>query len=78
MALLKEAGRYRHYAHHVVFLETICKQIPIFAKNLGKKIFKNIAEDFFDIIFYSLVMIIIFMGKIPGLKQIIIMMMICG
>ncbi|EEB20167.1 hypothetical protein Phum_PHUM604480 [Pediculus humanus corporis] len=54
MALLKEAGRYRHYTHHVVFLETICKQIPIFAKNLGKKIFKNIAEDFFDIIFYSL------------------------
>ncbi|KAK6621052.1 hypothetical protein RUM43_011356 [Polyplax serrata] len=52
--LLKESGRYRHYTHHVVFLETICKQIPFLAKNLGKKVFKNIVEDFFDIIFYSL------------------------
>lgn len=53
--LLKEAANYHHYTHHVIFLETICKQIPVIAKNLGKKAFKTIVEDFFDIVFYSLV-----------------------
>lgn len=53
--LLREAARHRHYTHHVIFLETICKQVPVIAKNLGKKTFKTIVEDFFDIIFYSLV-----------------------
>lgn len=53
--LLREAAGYHHYTHHVIFLETICKQIPTLAKNLGKKTFKTVLEDFLDGIFYSLV-----------------------
>ncbi|KAL0266896.1 UNVERIFIED_CONTAM: hypothetical protein PYX00_009320 [Menopon gallinae] len=52
--LLREAASYHHYAHHVIFLETLCKQIPVLARNLGRKSFKMVLEDFLDAIFYSL------------------------
>jgi hypothetical protein len=49
-----EACQYRHYTHHVVFLETVCKQLPLLAKGVGKK-FKSIVEEFLDPVFYALV-----------------------
>ncbi|PSN56963.1 hypothetical protein C0J52_10867 [Blattella germanica] len=54
LPLVSEACHYRHYAHHVVFLETVCKQLPLLAKGVGKKIFKSIVEEFLDPIFYAL------------------------
>ena len=55
LPLISEACHYRHYSHHVVFLETVCKQLPLFAKGVGKKIFKSVLDEFLDPIFYALV-----------------------
>lgn len=54
MPLLVKACTKRHYTHHVNFLETVCKQLPSFAKGLGKRHFKAYLEQFFEPIFYSL------------------------
>lgn len=41
---------------HIVFLETVCKQLPLLAKHLGVRSFKNYYfEAFVDPIFKSLV-----------------------
>lgn len=54
LPLVGEACQYRHYTHHVVFLETVCKQLPLLAKGIGKKAFKSSVEEFLDPIFYAL------------------------
>ncbi|XP_067011656.1 uncharacterized protein [Anabrus simplex] len=54
LPLVAEACLHRHYAHHVTFLETVCKQLPVLAKGVGKKMFKSVVEEFFDSIFYAL------------------------
>lgn len=54
LPLVAEACHYHHYPHHLVFLETVCKQLPILAKGIGKKTFKSIVEEFLDAIFYAL------------------------
>ncbi|KAH6926961.1 hypothetical protein HPB50_024298 [Hyalomma asiaticum] len=51
---LSEASRHRHYAHHVVLLETLCSQLPNVVKGVGKRAFKMHLELFFEPIFYSL------------------------
>ncbi|KAH7972884.1 hypothetical protein HPB52_018467 [Rhipicephalus sanguineus] len=51
---LSEASRHRHYAHHVVLLETLCSQLPNIVKGVGKRVFKVHIELFFEPIFYSL------------------------
>jgi hypothetical protein len=38
-----------------VFLETVCKQLPLIAKGVGKKVFKSSVEEFLDPVFYALV-----------------------
>jgi hypothetical protein len=55
LPLVGEACQYRHYTHHVVFLETVCKQLPLLAKGIGKKAFKSSVEEFLDPVFYALV-----------------------
>jgi hypothetical protein len=54
LPLVGEACQYRHYTHHVVFLETVCKQLPVLAKGIGKKAFKSSVEEFLDPVFYAL------------------------
>ncbi|KAJ4426516.1 hypothetical protein ANN_27330, partial [Periplaneta americana] len=54
LPLVAEACHYRHYTHHIVFLETVCKQLPVLAKGIGKKTFKPVMEEFLDPIFYAL------------------------
>jgi len=50
---LVEAAGHKHYPQHVVFIETICKQLPTFARIIKKRSFKAILENVFDIIFYA-------------------------
>lgn len=52
--LVIKASSYQHFTQHVVFAETICRQIPIIAKRMGKRPFKPHLELFFGIIFYAL------------------------
>ncbi|XP_038077963.1 uncharacterized protein LOC119745577 [Patiria miniata] len=49
-----EATRNQTYAQHVHLLETVCKQLPVIAKNIGKRYFKPNLERFLDSIFYAL------------------------
>ncbi|KAG8226263.1 hypothetical protein J437_LFUL004820 [Ladona fulva] len=51
---IAEACHWKHYAQHLTFLETVCKQLPAIGRGIGKKAFKSIIHDFFDAIFYSL------------------------
>ncbi|XP_046981856.1 uncharacterized protein LOC124551038 isoform X1 [Schistocerca americana] len=52
--LAAEACQYRHYESHVCLLETVCKQLPLLAKALGKKSFKALLPDFLEPVFYAL------------------------
>nr|XP_039248911.1 uncharacterized protein LOC120326658 [Styela clava] len=54
LPLVVEAAKFRNFTQHSVFIETICRQLPIIGKRLGKRIFKSNLESFFDIIFYGL------------------------
>ncbi|XP_070576630.1 uncharacterized protein [Ptychodera flava] len=54
LPLVAEAARKHHYTEHVHFLETVCKQLPVLAKNVGKRFFKPHIELFLDPVFYSL------------------------
>nr|CAB3256599.1 importin-4-like [Phallusia mammillata] len=45
---------HKHYAQHLVLLETFCKQLPVMAPRLGKRGFKSHIESFIDPIFYAL------------------------
>ncbi|XP_039282268.1 uncharacterized protein LOC111049982 isoform X2 [Nilaparvata lugens] len=49
-----EACKFQHYPQHVVFLETVCRNLPILAKNLGIKRFKTAFDLFIDPIFTAL------------------------
>ncbi len=49
-----ETTRNQSYTQHIHLLETICKQLPIIAKNIGKRYFKPSLEAFLDPIFYAL------------------------
>nr|CAD7395536.1 unnamed protein product [Timema poppensis] len=42
LPLVAEACHHRHYTHHLVFIETVCKQLPVIAKGIGKKTFKSV------------------------------------
>jgi hypothetical protein len=55
LPLLAEACTKRHYSAHLNFLETICKNLPIIARGVGKKNFKAQLESFFEPVFYALV-----------------------
>ncbi|XP_071785582.1 uncharacterized protein [Asterias amurensis] len=49
-----ETTRNQSYTQHIQLLETICKQLPAIAKNIGKRYFKPCLEAFLDPIFYAL------------------------
>jgi len=51
-----EAVGLRNYPQHVTLLETTCKIIPLLAKGIGKKPFKEYLSSVFEPIFYSLVL----------------------
>lgn len=51
--LIVEATSKKDYTHHLYFFETINKVLPIIAKGIGKQVFKQYIEQFFDVIFYS-------------------------
>lgn len=48
-----ETTKNRCYTHHLYLFETINKVIPLIAKGLGKRVFKQYIERFFDVIFYT-------------------------
>lgn len=54
MKLIAEATRFKHYTHYLHFYETVNKIIPVIAKGLGKRVFKQYVESFFEMIFFSL------------------------
>ncbi|XP_014671947.1 PREDICTED: uncharacterized protein LOC106812561 [Priapulus caudatus] len=54
LPVLAKASGLHHYHQHYVFLESLCKQLPIIAKGVGKKIFKTHLELFLDPVFYAL------------------------
>ncbi|XP_033114382.1 uncharacterized protein LOC117114802 [Anneissia japonica] len=49
-----DCGRNHNYTQHVCLLETICKQLPIIAKNIEKRRFKSHLDKFLDPLFYAL------------------------
>ncbi|XP_033735448.1 uncharacterized protein LOC117323982 isoform X2 [Pecten maximus] len=51
---MAKSTSYQHYTQHIVYCETICKQLPNIAKGIGKRHFKMHLEMFLDIIFHSL------------------------
>ena len=46
-----KALSFKHYSQHLVFLETVCKQLPKIANCIGKRSFKMHLETFLDPIF---------------------------
>ena len=42
---------HRQYSQHLIFLETVCKQLPKIAKGIGKRLFKMHLETFISFIF---------------------------
>lgn len=57
LPLAAEACQVQHYSQHVVFLETVCKQLPLLAKHLGVRPFKAYLDYFLDPVFRSMVRI---------------------
>ena len=51
LPLAAKALSYKHFPQHLVFLETVCKQLPKIATRLGKRLFKMHLELFIDSIF---------------------------
>ena len=45
---------YKHYPQHLIFLETVCKQLPKIATRIGKRSFKMNLETFIDSIFEAI------------------------
>lgn len=54
LPLLADVMLHKHYTHHVILIETLCKQLPTIGRGLGKSVFKHHLECFFDPIFYGL------------------------
>ncbi|XP_076321586.1 uncharacterized protein LOC143231011 [Tachypleus tridentatus] len=54
LPLVAEATSHRHYTRHMCMLETLCKQLPVIARGVGKRHFKAHLEKFLDSVFYSL------------------------
>ncbi|XP_075223588.1 uncharacterized protein LOC142325568 [Lycorma delicatula] len=54
LPLVAEACRYQDYNQHVIFLETVCRHLPTFVKNLGAKQFKTKLDLFIDTLFTAL------------------------
>ena len=52
---LADISRLCHFSHCLVLQENIWKQLPVIAKNVGKKAFKAHLEDFLDPMFKGLV-----------------------
>lgn len=50
-----EAMKKKDYKNHLAFIQAVCKCIQPFAKGLGKKVWKDQMEMFFDDIFYAIV-----------------------
>lgn len=51
---LAQALAYKDFDQHLIFLETVCNQLPVIAQNLGKKLFKTKLALFVTPIFYAL------------------------
>lgn len=54
LPLIVKALSYKHFPQHLVFLETVCKQLPKIANRIGKRSFKMHLEIFFDHIFRAI------------------------
>jgi len=52
--LVSQAAHHKHYTQHLHLMETVCTQLPVVAKGIGKNQFKRYFELFIDTIFYSL------------------------
>ncbi|CAB3990045.1 Leishmanolysin-like peptidase, partial [Paramuricea clavata] len=52
--LMAETTKHRHYSQYLQLYESLCKQLPVVAKGLGKRNFKTYIEAFMDPIFHSL------------------------
>ena len=52
--LMAETAKHRHYSQYLQLYESICKQLPVVAKGVGKKNFKTYIEAFLDPVFHSL------------------------
>ncbi|XP_019856793.1 PREDICTED: uncharacterized protein LOC100631796 [Amphimedon queenslandica] len=55
LPLLAETTGHRQYIQHCNHMETLMKQLPVIAKSLGKRVFKQHIELFFDGIFYGII-----------------------
>ena len=62
LPLVASATSSKHYVQHVNLIESVLKQLPVIARNLGKKQFKAYLSEFLDPIFYGL-------GSSNGLLQ---------
>eukprot|EP00123_Amoebidium_parasiticum_P008862 comp19068_c0_seq1/m.21543 comp19068_c0_seq1/g.21543 ORF comp19068_c0_seq1/g.21543 comp19068_c0_seq1/m.21543 type:complete len:696 (-) comp19068_c0_seq1:466-2553(-) len=54
LPVLAGLGHFRHYSHHTHLLQTMWKQLPVVAKALGKRPFKQYLEEFFEPLVYTL------------------------
>jgi hypothetical protein len=50
---LAAAASHRHYPHYVFFLQSVCKQLPVLFKCLGKRFLKMYLDIFLDVIFFA-------------------------
>lgn len=50
---LVQATTFKHFPQHQVFHETVCKQLPILATLVGKRIFKQQLDQLLPVIFYA-------------------------
>lgn len=54
LLLVAKAAEHRHYVQHHSFLESVFKQMPSIARNMGKRKFKCHLAAFLDPLFYAL------------------------
>lgn len=52
--LVAQVTQHKHYTQHLHLMETVCSQLPMIAKGIGKNQFKRYLELFIDTIFFSL------------------------
>lgn len=54
LPLVAKAAEHRHYVQHHSLLESVFKQLPSIARNMGKREFKRHLSAFLDPLFYTL------------------------
>ena len=54
LPLVAQAAGHRHYVQHHSMLESVFKQLPSIARNMGKREFKRHLATFLDPVFYAL------------------------